>query len=162
MPKTTSFDALDRDLSDASAPAARSWTGTLKQITAEVDAAQKKYDDSLAELERLKTQYKDSEETYFTLHEQYPWILGKKILTLPILDAFNSPRKIENLWSDGLTQDYTASATSAASTAARPAISRWQRRCPGSRRRRLTSSEETLELVVIPPAEGRAAQAAAR
>ncbi len=36
-------------------------------------------------------------------------MLGKKILTLPILDAFGSPRKIENLWSDGLTQNYNFS-----------------------------------------------------
>jgi hypothetical protein len=28
---------------------------------------------------------------------------------LPILDAFNSPLKIDNLWSDGLVQDYNFS-----------------------------------------------------
>ena len=41
--------------------------------------------------------------TYFV--DRFPW-LGKKWLTLPILDAFNSPRKIDNLWADDLTIDY--------------------------------------------------------
>ena len=30
---------------------------------------------------------------------------GKKWLEMPILDAFNSPLKIDNLWTDGLTHD---------------------------------------------------------
>ena len=34
---------------------------------------------------------------------------GKKWLELPILDAFNSPRKIDNLWSDDLEIDYNFS-----------------------------------------------------
>jgi hypothetical protein len=79
---------------------------TLKKISAKTDLAQKKYDDSIAELERLRTQYQDDEETYFTFRSQYPWILGKKITTLPIIDAFNSTRKIENLWSADLEQQY--------------------------------------------------------
>ena len=32
--------------------------------------------------------------------------LGKRWLELPILDAFNSPLTIENLWSEDLEQDY--------------------------------------------------------
>lgn len=31
---------------------------------------------------------------------------GRKLLELPILDAFNSPLRIENLWAEGLTQDF--------------------------------------------------------
>ena len=31
---------------------------------------------------------------------------GKRLLELPILDAFNSPLRIENLWAEGLTQDF--------------------------------------------------------
>src|SRR5262249_11788954 len=48
-------------------------------------------------------------EKYFTLTSRWPFVLGKGILTLPILDAFSSPRKIDNLWSDGLTQNYNFS-----------------------------------------------------
>ena len=80
----------------------------VKQITAEVDASQKRYEESLAEIERLKKQYQDREERYVDFWGLLP-IPGKKILTLPILDAFSSPRKIENLWSDGLTQSYNFS-----------------------------------------------------
>src|SRR5207249_2629150 len=82
---------------------------TVKQVSSEVDTAQKRYDESLAELERLKKQEKDREETFVSVYGQWPFFLGKKILTLPILDAFGSPRKIENLWSDGLTQNYNFS-----------------------------------------------------
>ena len=31
---------------------------------------------------------------------------GRKLLELPFLDAFNSPLRIENLWAEGLTQDF--------------------------------------------------------
>ena len=75
----------------------------VKQMTAEADAAQKEYEESLATLERLKTQYEQQEETYFS--SNFPF-LGKKFLTLPIIDAFSSPRKIETLWSEGLEQNY--------------------------------------------------------
>ena len=80
--------------------------GLVKQMTAEADKAQKKYDDSIAALERLETQYKQQAETWFTLSSQYPFFLGKKWLTLPIIDAFNSPRRIDNLWSEGLEHTY--------------------------------------------------------
>ncbi len=79
---------------------------TLKRLTAAVDEAQKAFDDSQAELERLRLAAEEQEETYFTLKWEYPWVFGKKITTLPILDAFNSRRKIETLWAEGLMQDY--------------------------------------------------------
>ncbi|HEY2411897.1 MAG TPA: hypothetical protein VGI40_06630 [Pirellulaceae bacterium] len=82
---------------------------TLKQITAETEAAKKRYDESIADLQRLKKQEQDREEKFVTWYDSYPFVLGKRILTLPILDAFGSPRKIENLWSDGLTQNYNFS-----------------------------------------------------
>jgi hypothetical protein len=79
---------------------------TLKRITAPADLAQKNFDDAAADLARLEKQYEDQQETYFQLSWNYPWIFGKKITTLPIIDAFNSTRKIENLWSEGLMQQY--------------------------------------------------------
>ncbi|MFO0868227.1 MAG: hypothetical protein U0935_04710 [Pirellulales bacterium] len=67
------------------------------------DAAQRALDENQAELRKLKSAYGERQMTYFA--DRFPW-LGKKWLTLPILDAFNSPRKIDNLWSDDLTIDY--------------------------------------------------------
>ncbi|MCI0362177.1 MAG: hypothetical protein L0211_27155 [Planctomycetaceae bacterium] len=78
----------------------------VKEMTAEVDKAQKKHDDSLAALERLETQYQQQAETWFTLSSKYPFFLGKKWLTLPILDAFGSPRRIDNIWSEDLEHEY--------------------------------------------------------
>lgn len=86
--KTTHYNNLDK---------------TIKAMTAEVDAAQKRLDDSRAALVRLEKTYTEKRETYFV--GTFPF-LGKKILTFPIIDAFGSPRKIETQWSDGLEQDY--------------------------------------------------------
>jgi hypothetical protein len=77
--------------------------GIVTQITTRQVAAAKDYQDALAALETLKKQYAEREQTYFT---SSPPFLGKKILNLPILNAFNSPQKVENLWSEGLVQNY--------------------------------------------------------
>jgi hypothetical protein len=67
------------------------------------DVARKALDDNRADLKKLQSGYSERQMTYFA--DKFPY-LGKKWLTLPILDAFNSPRKIDNLWSDDLTIDY--------------------------------------------------------
>lgn len=77
----------------------------LKQLTGEEEAAQKGLDAAAADLTMLATAHADRRSTYFTWWNGVP-IPGKKWLELPILDAFNSPRKIENLWSAGLEIDY--------------------------------------------------------
>jgi cytochrome c551/c552 len=58
-----------------------------------------------AERQRLETAIVERRSTYFTFKFGFP-LPGKKILELPILEAFNSPLKIETLWCEGLTQDY--------------------------------------------------------
>ena len=75
----------------------------VKAITEKEDDAKKALDASYLELNNLKKAYFDRENTYFM--SEFPY-LGKKWITWPILDAFNSPQKIDNLWSDGLTIDY--------------------------------------------------------
>ena len=45
----------------------------------------------------------EKRSTYFHFYGYLP-LPGKKWLELPVLDAFNSPRKIDNLWSAGLDQ----------------------------------------------------------
>ncbi len=58
---------------------------------------------STAELSQLEAAAaRDSQ--YFYFEHGLPWP-GKRLLELPILDAFNSPLQIENLWAEGLTQD---------------------------------------------------------
>lgn len=125
---------------------------TLKQLTANVDAAQKKYDDSRAELERLRKQYDDRNETYVAWYNSYPWVLGKKILTLPILDAFSSPRKIENLWSEGLTQDYNFSRVRRFDrcTTCHQSL---PKSLPGQATTPAYVKVEELEMLIIPPAK---------
>lgn len=65
-------------------------------IQSEIDAEQQ-------EVLAVEASLADLRSGYFS--SSFPF-LGKKILELPILDAFNSPRQIENLWSEGLTIDY--------------------------------------------------------
>jgi hypothetical protein len=77
-----------------------------KQMTGDADAARKALDESVAGLQRLKTAYQDKRENWVDFAWGYVPVPGKKVLTLPILDAFMSPRRPENLWAEGLEQDY--------------------------------------------------------
>lgn len=81
----------------------------LKTITADVDAAAKAIDDHDAGVKRLETAYVEKRETYvsWTSLVGIPIPLpGKQWLNFPIIDAFGTPRKIENNWSEGLEQNY--------------------------------------------------------
>jgi cytochrome c2 len=67
----------------------------------ETDAAIELSDNQLA-LKALTTAVIERRSTYFTWFGPVP-LPGKKWLELPILDAFNSPLKIDNHWADDLT-----------------------------------------------------------
>ena len=71
-------------------------TKTVTDLQAELAALN-------AAVEQLETAAVEQRSTFFT--NGFPF-LGKRWLELPILDAFNSPLKIDNLWSDGLTHRY--------------------------------------------------------
>ena len=71
----------------------------LAEITAEEDTAKKSLTDALAESKRLANALAEGDVTYLS-KTVFP---GKKLLELPIADAFNSPLKITNLWTEGLT-----------------------------------------------------------
>jgi len=73
----------------------------INQITAEERAIQKQISDNRAEIERITRAIDDREAHWI---EGY-W-LGKKLLESPILDAFNSPLQIDNLWTEGLTHNH--------------------------------------------------------
>jgi len=70
---------------------------TRGDLTKQQTEAEKKLKDHLAEQERLEKSKEDRRSEFFT-----NFLPGKKWLELPILDAFNSPLKIDNLWSDEL------------------------------------------------------------
>lgn len=77
----------------------------LESIVAKVTAAETAASEALAkngsELEQLRTANVERRLTYVNWLGPIP-LPGKKWLEMPILDAFNSPRKIDNLWSEGL------------------------------------------------------------
>ncbi|WP_425616862.1 hypothetical protein NA78x_000523 [Anatilimnocola sp. NA78] len=79
----------------------------VKNINAPVDLAQKNLADSRAALERLAKTATEKRETYIATYDSFPWYgPGKKIVNLPILDAFGATRKADTRWSADLTQDY--------------------------------------------------------
>lgn len=78
----------------------------VKRMTSDADAARKELEESLAGLNRLETTYQEKRENWVDFAWGWIPVPGKKVLTLPILDAFMSPRRPENLWADGLEQDY--------------------------------------------------------
>jgi len=75
------------------------------QLTAGERALEVALAASRADLARLEATVAERASTYFRVEHGIP-LPGKKFLELPILDAFNSPLRIENLWAEGLTQDY--------------------------------------------------------
>ncbi len=76
----------------------------IRTMTRAEDEAETQLSNSLAALKALETAVQERRSTYFTWYGVAP-LPGKKWLELPILSAFNSPLKIENRWSDGLTID---------------------------------------------------------
>ena len=76
---------------------------SLNELTAERDRLQAHLDELTASAEQLDKASVEQRSTFFT--SGFPF-LGKRWLELPILDAFNSPLKIDNLWSDGLMHRY--------------------------------------------------------
>lgn len=61
---------------------------------------EKKISDNRADYDRLVAAFDERHATYFT---STPPFLGKKFLELPIIDAFNSPLTMPNLWTKDLT-----------------------------------------------------------
>jgi cytochrome c551/c552 len=73
---------------------------SFRGISGNADAIRKELTELQADYARLSTALNERSATYFTAE---PPFLGKRWLELPILDAFNSPLKISNLWTEGLT-----------------------------------------------------------
>lgn len=102
------IDAKVADLTlqyQAAAAHRKALQSLLKQITANEDKIKKDLEANRADLVRIEKAIEDRRATYVVWWGAIP-TPGKKLLEAPILDAFNSPLKIENLWSEGLTIDY--------------------------------------------------------
>ncbi len=64
-------------------------------------AIRRRLADNQAESDRIAALLAENRSTYFRFWGMVP-LPGRKWLELPVLDAFNSPRQIENLWSADL------------------------------------------------------------
>ncbi len=102
------LDELTRQYQNAEAHR-RDLEKTLAQITSAEDAARELVEDHKAELEQLEATIESRRSTYIQWLGGWFPVPGKKWLELPILDAFNSPRQIDNLWSEDLEIDYNFS-----------------------------------------------------
>ena len=80
----------------------------VKEITKEEDIAKEALVKSEADLKQLGEAKDQRTSTYINWVGWLP-LPGKRFLELPILDAFNSPRKIDNLWSTGNDINYNFS-----------------------------------------------------
>ncbi len=69
--------------------------------TRPVEVIQTRLDENQATAKRLDKLLAEKESSYFEFWGIVP-LPGKKWLELPFLDAFNSPRKIDNIWNEGL------------------------------------------------------------
>lgn len=77
----------------------------LEALTRDEDELKKKQADNEATLKQLKTASLERRSNFLDFDSGVP-LPGKRWLELPILDAFNSPLKVNNLWSDGLMHKY--------------------------------------------------------
>ncbi len=93
-----SLEALTRQRQAATAHREK-LQGYLRDIRQDEIEVAKNLESNLAEIKRLDAMEVEKRATWFS---PFP-IPGKRWLELPILDAFGSPLKIDNLWTENLT-----------------------------------------------------------
>ncbi len=120
----------------------------IKEITADEEAAKKGSEAAQADLVRLETSTVEKRETYIT--SSFPW-LGKKILNWPILDAFGTTRKIDNLWSKDLEIGYGSYGNVRRFDRCTTCHQGMQKSLPGEPTSPAYVNEQQFELVIIPP-----------
>ena len=121
----------------------------IKKITTAEDDAQEALAKNQAGLAQLQTTEVNKRSTYLVWYGPIP-LPGKRWLELPIIDAFNSPRKIDNMWSDGLQIDYNFSKVRRFDrcTTCHQSI---QKTNPGSAVDPAYVHENLIEFVLLPP-----------
>ena len=144
---TKEYQAINKEYQTLSAHR-RELERIIKTITAEEEAAKKASADAKADLARLETSFREKRETWFS--STPPFFLGKKVLNLPILDAFGTTRKIDNLWSKDLEQDYNFSKVRRFDrcTTCHQAM---QKSLPGEATSPAYVKNHSFELLLIPP-----------
>ena len=122
----------------------------IKTITEKEDAAKKAAADAKADLLRLETSFGEKRETWVTMWGWVP-LPGKKILNLPILDAFGTTRKIDNLWSKDLEIGYGSYGNVRRFDRCTTCHQGMQKSLPGEATSPAYVNVQRFELVVIPP-----------
>jgi cytochrome c2 len=121
----------------------------VTEINAPVAAANKAVADSQAALKRLQTTIREKRENYVEWYGYVPGP-GKEILNLPILDAFMGRRKPDNLWSEGLMQDYANFAKVRRFDRCTTCHTAMQKSQPGEPTTPLYAPEHSFEVVITP------------
>lgn len=102
LAKQKELDALTLDFQQAEAHR-KALQEIVTQIKAKTVGLQKRQAEMHADGKRLRKTLEDKTSSYFRF--RLPFI-NQRFLELPILDAFGSPLKIDNLWTDGLKMPY--------------------------------------------------------
>ncbi|MDA1178169.1 MAG: hypothetical protein O2931_05150 [Planctomycetota bacterium] len=100
--KQKELDALTLDFQQAEAHR-KALQEIFTQVNAKTVDLQKRQTEMQAEGKRLRKTLEDKTSSYFRFNLRF---INQRFLELPILDAFGSPLKIDNLWTDGLKMPY--------------------------------------------------------
>jgi cytochrome c2 len=132
--------------------------GILAKLTAPEDELRRALADRRAAWERLTAVQAERRTTYINWSHGFP-LPGKKLLELPLFDAFNPPLKIETLWCNELTQDINFQQVRRFDrcTTCHQAMQKTQ---PGSAAQPAYPCEQTLQLALTPEAGPRPSEAA--
>ena len=122
----------------------------LKQLTSSESDLAKQATNNRSALQQLEAGSIAVRSTYFT--GGFPYF-GKKWLELPILDAFGSPLKIDNLWSDGLTHKYGSFSYVRRFDRCTTCHQAIQKTATGSATKPAYESQRQIELTLLPPAQ---------
>ncbi len=143
------YKKVNKDYQDASSHR-KGLERIIKEIATDEDAAKKGAEVAQADLVRLQGAHKDKRESYY---EWYGWIPlpGKKILNFPIIDAFGTTRKIDNLWSDDLEIGYGSYGKVRRFDRCTTCHQAMQKSLPGEATSPAYVDEQRFELVIIPP-----------
>jgi cytochrome c551/c552 len=143
------YAQVDQDYQAASAHR-KELDKIIKEVTAEEEAAKKAADAAQADLVRLETAFKEKRETYLIWYGAIP-LPGKKILNFPIIDAFGTTRKIDNLWSKDLEIGYGSFGNVRRFDRCTTCHQAMQKSLPGEATSPAYVNEQRFELVIIPP-----------
>ena len=119
----------------------------LKRDETELEKDLQDNQSAITQIEKARVQRRSN---YFEFYGVIP-LPGKKWLELPILDAFNSPMKIDNKWSDGLEHEYGSFGNVRRFDRCTTCHQNMEQTAPGSATKPAYVSEHLVDLVLLPP-----------